>query len=118
MDLPRSGAGAIAVPLQNIGHRLVAHRVSEVAQCSGQAPIAPIPVFARQLQHPLLDGLRCRPSNGGPPLFGSVELLANEPTVPPQDGFRSDDLRHFPQDLAAKPHTHLGQADAFGISQS
>ena len=43
---------------------------------------------------------------------------ANERAMPPQDSFGPDELGHFAQDLAAKLFAHLGQANAFGVSQS
>lgn len=88
--------GCNAVPLQNIGHRFVAYLMSEVVECPSQAPIAPIPILACQLQHQLIDSRAFRRGVGCPPVFGAVELLGHKSTMPPQDGFGSDDLGHFP----------------------
>jgi len=57
---PRSGAGAKPWPLQDIGARLVADFVSQIAQGANDPPVSPTPILPGQLEHQILDRLARR----------------------------------------------------------
>ena len=49
-----------AVPLQDVGHRLVADFVSQIAQGANNPPVSPTAIFLSKLEHQLLDRLAGR----------------------------------------------------------
>jgi hypothetical protein len=48
------------VPFQDVGHRLVADFVSQIAQSADNPPVSPAAILLSKLEYQFLDRLACR----------------------------------------------------------
>jgi hypothetical protein len=74
------------VASQNVSHRLIGQAVTQIGQRSDDAVISPASILTRHSHH---QSLHVR-LNGGSgwilSVFGTIELLGDEPSIPGQDG--------------------------------
>ena len=102
---------------QNVSHRLIGQAVAQIGQRSDDAVISPASILTRHSHH---QGFHVR-WNGGAAwillVFGTIELLGDEPSLPGQDGVRLGNAGDLSERFA--PHTlpDLGEGGALGITQ-
>jgi len=121
--LPRSrlaslGGRSNAVAAQNVSHRLIGQAVTQIGQGSDDAVISPAGVLSRHSHH---QGFHFR-SHGRAArilaMFGAIELLGDEPSIPGQDGVGFGDAGDPSECLASQALPDLGEGGALGIAQS
>ena len=100
---------------QDIGNGLVTDLVTQVTQRTHDAGISPTSVLASHLEDQFLNGFICMRTAGGRALVRTVELFGNQSAVPAQDGFGTNDLRHFLKSLPAESFAELSQGNPVGV---
>ena len=103
---------------QNVSHRLIGQAVTQIGQGSDDAVISPAGVLSRHSHH---QGFHFR-SHGRAArilaMFGAIELLGDEPSIPGQDGVGFGDAGDPSECLASQALPDLGEGGALGIAQS
>jgi len=120
--LPRSRLASLwnrsnAVASQNVSHRLIGQAVTQIGQRSDDAIISPASILTRHSHH---QSFHVR-FNGGAAwirsVFGTIELLGDEPSIPGQDGVGLCDAGDLSERLASHTPPDLGEGGALGITQ-
>jgi hypothetical protein len=117
---PRGPAFALrrrryTVTAQNITDRLIGDFMSQIGERPDDPIIAPGPIFLGHADDQSfdlsVDPRSPRDSTGS----RSLEFASDEPSVPPQDGVRLGDGRHFAQCLAAQSMANLAEPHSLGV---
>jgi hypothetical protein len=120
--LPRSrlaslGSRSNAVAAQNVSHCLIGQAVTQIGQGSDDAVISPAGVLSRHSHHQSFHFRSNRGATRILPLFGAIELLGDEPSIPGQDGVGLGDAGYRSECFASQALTDLGEGGALGIAQ-
>src|SRR5215469_15211771 len=118
--LPRGSLAAFwrrrdAMPPQNVSHGLIRDDVAEIGQRAHDPVVAPARILPCHLHNQRLQfRLDFRPT-GIAAVFGSIELLRDELSVPSQNGVRLGNTGHLRQRLSAEALTNLSERGPFRI---
>ena len=112
--LPRSrlaslGSRSNAVAAQNVSHRLIGQAVTQIGQSSDDAVISPAGVLSRHSHH---QGFHFRSNRRAArilPMFGAIELLGDEPSIPGQDGVGFGDTGDRSECFSSQAFPDLGE---------
>jgi hypothetical protein len=106
------------VTAKDVAHRLIGHRVAEIAQSSDDAVVSPAGVLSGEAD----DERLCFGRDAGPAWrsteFGAVELSGNESPVPGEDGIRLGDTGNLLKRDAAEALTDLSEGGSFRIGKA
>jgi len=113
---PRCGSQAMTA--KNVAYRLIRNNVTEVGQRSDNSIVTPAWVLSRHLNYQLHNlVLNWRPARIRA-LSGTVELLGNQPAVPPKYCVRFGDAGDLFQSFTAQSLANFGERESLRIRQS
>jgi hypothetical protein len=105
------------VASQNVSHGLVGQAVTQIGQRSDDWVISPASILTRHSHH---QSFHIR-FNGGAAwilsVFGTIELLGDEPSIPGQDGVRLGNAGDLSERFASHTPPDLGEGGALEITQ-
>jgi len=93
---------------QDVAHGLVTDDISEIGQGADDAIIPPGTILLRHAHHQILYGLVNRGASRSLALWGAVELLGHELTIPAKNRIGLDDRGHVLQGLLPQLVANFG----------
>jgi len=85
-DLASLWSGSDAVSMQHVLHRLIRQGMPQVGECTDDPVISPAGVFPRHPHHQGFDFRGDGRAAGILSVFGAIELLGDQCSIPSQDG--------------------------------
>ena len=105
------------MPFQDAGDRVVGQKVTQIGKRSLNPPVTPGSILFGHPDNQVCDFLGRSPSSSGSKRTAII-FLREQFSVPRQQSFWSEDVRHLFQQLPTKPFRLRGQSAALVVAES